>query len=39
MSKVKSCGAIVYRDLGSEVEFIVVKSKVNGHWGFRKYST
>ena len=36
MSKVKSCGAIVYRKLGPEVEFIAVKSKANGHWGFPK---
>jgi len=36
MNKVKSCGAVVYRKLGSEVEFRAVKSKVNGHWGFPK---
>ncbi len=34
MSIEKSCGAIVYRKLGSDVEFIAVKSKANGHWGF-----
>ena len=27
---------LLYTELGSEVEFIAVKSKANGHWGFPK---
>ncbi len=36
MIKKKSYGAIVYRKYGSEVEFIAIKSKANGYWGFPK---
>ena len=36
MSLEKSCGAVVYRKLRTEVEFLAVKSKINGHWGFPK---
>jgi bis(5'-nucleosidyl)-tetraphosphatase len=32
----KSCGAVIYRKLGEEFEFLVVKSKANGHWSFPK---
>lgn len=32
----KSCGAIVYRKLGEDIEFLAVKSKANGHWSFPK---
>lgn len=32
----KSCGVIVYRNLLNEIEFLAVKSKGNGHWGFPK---
>lgn len=32
----KTCGAVVYRKLGSEIEFLAVKSKKKGHYGFSK---
>lgn len=32
----KSCGVIVYRNLLKEIEFLAVKSKENGNWGFPK---
>lgn len=32
----KSCGAVIYRKVGEGLEFLVVKSKPNGHWGFPK---
>lgn len=32
----KSCGAVIYRKSGIDIEFITVKSKGNGHWGFPK---
>ncbi len=32
----KSCGVIVYRIQIEKIEFLAVKSKVNGHWGFPK---
>ena len=32
----KSCGAIVYRDYNETIEFLSVKSKSHGHWGFPK---
>ncbi len=32
----KSCGAVVFRKLRAELEFLAVKSKANGHWGFPK---
>ncbi|MCM1988944.1 bis(5'-nucleosyl)-tetraphosphatase [Oceanirhabdus seepicola] len=36
MSMEKSCGAVIYRKLNGDLEFLAVKSKVNGHWGFPK---
>ena len=36
MSKEKSCGAVVYRETGSEIEFLAIKSKAHGDWGFPK---
>lgn len=36
MSIEKSCGAVIYRKSGIDVEFLAVKSKANGHWGFPK---
>ena len=36
MGKEKSCGAVVFRKSASKLEFIAVKSKANGHWGFPK---
>lgn len=32
----KSCGVIVYRIQLEKIEFLAVKSKANGHWGFPK---
>jgi ADP-ribose pyrophosphatase len=32
----KSCGAVVYRNYGGTVEFLAVRSKAYGHWGFPK---
>jgi len=32
----KTCGAVVYRKLGYEIEFLAVKSKEKGHYGFPK---
>lgn len=32
----KSCGAAVYRHFSSTIEFLAVKSKSFGHWGFPK---
>lgn len=32
----KSCGAVVYRETDIGVEFLAVKSKANGDWGFPK---
>lgn len=32
----KSCGVIIYRDSNDTIEFLVVRSKKNGHWGFPK---
>lgn len=36
MSNEKSCGAVIYIQSGIDVEFLAVKSKANGHWGFPK---
>ena len=36
MSMEKSCGAIVYRESDIEIEFLAIKSKSNGDWGFPK---
>lgn len=36
MRSEKSCGIVVYRLIDSEVEFLAVKSKPDGHWGFPK---
>jgi len=36
MSKEKSCGAVVYRQSHSEIEFLAIKSKAHGDWGFPK---
>jgi tRNA nucleotidyltransferase (CCA-adding enzyme) len=32
----KSCGAVVYKKIGKDIEFLSVKSKKNGHYGFPK---
>lgn len=32
----KSCGAVVYRKRKERVEFLTVKSRSYGHWGFPK---
>lgn len=36
MSMEKSCGAVIYRKSNDNVEFLGVKSKGNGDWGFPK---
>lgn len=36
MSIEKSCGAVVYRETDIGVEFLAVKSKASGDWGFPK---
>src|SRR5690606_14434222 len=35
MHKENSCGVIIYRDR-LDTQYLVVKSKANGHWGFPK---
>jgi bis(5'-nucleosidyl)-tetraphosphatase len=32
----KSCGAVVYRNYGDTIEYLTVRSKAFGHWGFPK---
>lgn len=36
MNKEKSCGAVVYRKLDTGIEYLVIKSKAHGDWGFPK---
>lgn len=36
MSNEKSCGAVVYRETDSGIEFLAIKSKAHGDWGFPK---
>lgn len=36
MRSEKSCGAVVYRKSGNDIEFLAVRSKSNGHWSFPK---
>jgi len=36
MSNEKSCGAVVYRETDSTIEFLAIKSKAHGDWGFPK---
>lgn len=36
MNLEKSCGAVIYRISGEALEFLAIKSKINGHWGFPK---
>ena len=36
MNLEKSCGALIYRISGEALEFLAIKSKINGHWGFPK---
>jgi bis(5'-nucleosidyl)-tetraphosphatase len=36
MNLEKSCGAVIFRMSGEALEFLAVKSKENGHWGFPK---
>lgn len=36
MHKEKSCGAVIYRIAKNNIEFLAVKSKTDGHWGFPK---
>lgn len=32
----KSCGGVVFRNINNKLEFLIVKSLSNGHWGFPK---
>lgn len=32
----RSCGAVVYRDIGGEKRFLLIKNKRSAHWGFPK---
>jgi bis(5'-nucleosidyl)-tetraphosphatase len=32
----KSCGAVVYKYIGDTKEYLIVRSKAFGHWGFPK---
>lgn len=32
----RSCGAVVFRDIGGEKRFLLIKNKRSAHWGFPK---
>ncbi len=32
----KSCGAVIYRRIGENLEFLSISDKNDGHWGFPK---
>lgn len=32
----RSCGAVVYRDIGGTTRFLLIKNKRSAHWGFPK---
>ena len=32
----KSCGAVIYRKIGGNLEFLCVSDRNDGHWGFPK---
>ena len=32
----KSCGVVIYRRLGGNLEFLCISDKNDGHWGFPK---
>ena len=32
----KSCGVVIYRKIGKEIEFLSVSAINDGHWGFPK---
>lgn len=36
MKREKSCGAIVYRNLGENLEILIIKHINGGHWAFPK---
>jgi len=36
MTKEKSCGALVYRKQGKDVQMLVLRHKKGGHWSFPK---
>lgn len=36
MKKEKSCGAVVYRQNGTNLEVLLIKHKNGGHWAFPK---
>ena len=36
MKKEKSCGAVVYRETGEQIEILLIRHKNGGHWAFPK---
>ncbi|MCB2292846.1 NUDIX domain-containing protein [Clostridium algoriphilum] len=36
MNLEKSCGAVIYRRIGENLEFLSISDKSDGHWGFPK---
>ncbi len=32
----KSCGAVIYRNINGNLEFLIISHKDDGHWGFPK---
>jgi len=36
MTKEKSCGALVYRKQGEDIQMLVLRHKMGGHWSFPK---
>ncbi|MCL2580143.1 MAG: NUDIX domain-containing protein [Oscillospiraceae bacterium] len=36
MTKEKSCGALVYRKQGEDIQVLVLRHKMGGHWSFPK---
>ncbi len=36
MKQEKSCGAVVFRTVGAEIEILLIRHKNGGHWAFPK---
>ncbi len=36
MKREKSCGALVFRQLGETIEFLLIRHRKGGHWSFPK---
>lgn len=32
----KSCGVVIYSEIGENLEFLIISDKNDGHWGFPK---